>query len=108
MPVGHLGTRGPGTTGLAPHGRHAGRGAGGSAVPELDDAAQAVFERLRAWRAGVAKEQGVPAYVVFHDATLRDVVTRRPADLAELAGIGGVGAAKLERYGAGLLAALEG
>ena len=56
----------------------------------------------------MAKEQGVPAYVVFHDATLRDVVTRRPADLDQLAGIGGVGAAKLERYGAGLLAALEG
>ncbi|MBN9326514.1 MAG: HRDC domain-containing protein, partial [Cellulomonas sp.] len=86
----------------------AGARAGGTGVPELDDEAQAVFERLRAWRAGVAKEQGVPAYVVFHDATLRDVVTRRPADLYELAGIGGVGASKLERYGAGLLAALEG
>lgn len=86
----------------------AGGRAGGAGVPDLDDEAQAVFERLRAWRAGVAKEQGVPAYVVFHDATLRDVVTRRPADLDELAGIGGVGALKLERYGAGLLAALEG
>ena len=71
-----------------------------------DDAG--LFERLRAWRAGVAREQGVPAYVVFHDATLREVATRRPGSLDELAGISGVGATKLERYGAGLLAALAG
>jgi len=67
-----------------------------------------LFERLRAWRAGVAKEAGLPAYVVFHDATLREVATRRPATLDDLAAIGGVGAAKLERYGAGVLAAVAG
>ena len=50
----------------------------------------------------------MPAYVVFHDATLRAVVERRPSTLVELGTISGVGAAKLERYGPGLLAALEG
>jgi ATP-dependent DNA helicase RecQ len=48
----------------------------------------------------------VPAYVVFHDATLRAVVARRPSSLEELGTISGVGATKLERYGPGLLAAL--
>nr|WP_246119476.1 DNA helicase RecQ [Cellulomonas massiliensis] len=67
-----------------------------------------VFERLRAWRAAAAKEQGVPAYVVFHDATLREIAARRPADLAALGTVTGVGAAKLDRYGEGLLAALSG
>ena len=47
--------------------------------------APAVFERLRAWRAAAAKEQGVPAYVIFHDATLRQIAARRPSTLAELA-----------------------
>jgi ATP-dependent DNA helicase RecQ len=73
----------------------------------LSDADQPVFERLRAWRAATAKEQGVPAYVVFHDATLRAVATEQPADLDALSGISGVGQAKLERYGEGILAALH-
>ncbi|MGW2092317.1 DNA helicase RecQ [Promicromonospora sukumoe] len=73
----------------------------------LSDADQEVFERLRAWRAATSKEQGVPAYVVFHDATLRTVATERPADLDALSGISGVGQAKLERYGEGMLAALH-
>ena len=69
-----------------------------------DDAA--LFEQLRAWRAGVAKEAGLPAYVVFHDATLREIAVRRPASLGELSGISGIGEAKLERYGAGVLGVL--
>lgn len=77
-----------------------------AAAADLDPADVEVFERLRAWRAGVAKEQGVPAYVVFHDATLREVARARPATVADLAGTSGVGAAKLERYGESLLAAL--
>ncbi|NUP64059.1 MAG: DNA helicase RecQ, partial [Nonomuraea sp.] len=48
---------------------------------ELPAEAAPVFERLRAWRAAVAKEQGVPAYVIFHDATLREIATRSPASL---------------------------
>ncbi|MCK9897178.1 DNA helicase RecQ [Frankia sp. AgB32] len=62
-----------------------------------------VFEALRAWRATSAKEQGVPAYVIFHDATLREIATQRPAALADLAGINGVGENKLAKYGQQIL-----
>jgi DNA helicase-2/ATP-dependent DNA helicase PcrA len=57
-----------------------------------------LFERLRAWRAARARADGVPAYVVFSDATLREIADRRPSDWADLAGISGVGPVKLERY----------
>ena len=57
-----------------------------------------LFERLRAWRASRARDDGVPAYVVFHDATLHAIAERKPADWADLAGVSGVGPAKLERY----------
>ena len=69
----------------------------------LDDAAARVFARLREWRAGIAKEHGVPAYVVFHDGTLRAVAAQRPRSLETLGQVSGVGAAKLERYGAAVL-----
>ncbi|MEU9037867.1 DNA helicase RecQ [Streptomyces sp. NPDC048352] len=79
----------------------------GARVPvDLPAAAVPVFEALRAWRAATAREQGVPAYVVFHDATLREIATRLPGTVEELAGIGGVGEAKLTKYGEGLLEAL--
>ncbi len=61
------------------------------------------FERLRAWRAAQAKEQAVPAYVVFGDATLRALATQQPGSLDALARISGIGAAKLERYGDAVL-----
>ncbi|MGC4807425.1 DNA helicase RecQ [Micromonospora sp. DT233] len=80
--------------------------AAGAAAVELSPADEPVFERLRAWRAATAKEQGVPAYVVFHDATLRQIAADRPTTLDALARIGGVGEAKLARYGEQLLAAL--
>src|SRR5690606_20292731 len=83
------------------------RAAKGSAVVvDLDPEATARFEALRAWRAATAKEQGVPAYVVFHDATLREIALRDPRSPGELAGISGIGAAKLERYGAAAIEAL--
>ncbi len=66
---------------------------------ELAPEAEAVFERLRAWRAAVAKEQGMPAYVIFHDATLRQIAAAPPSTLAGLATINGVGETKLARYG---------
>ena len=66
------------------------------------------FERLRTWRAATAREQGVPAYVVFHDATLREIATRHPSTLVELASVTGVGETKLDRYGAGVLRSLAG
>jgi ATP-dependent DNA helicase RecQ len=59
------------------------------------------------WRAGVAREQNVPAYVIFHDATLRQIAMAEPADLDALAHIQGVGATKLERYGRDVLEALS-
>ncbi|BCJ33700.1 ATP-dependent DNA helicase RecQ [Actinocatenispora thailandica] len=77
-----------------------------SASAELPPEAQPVFEALRSWRGGTAKEQGVPAYVVFHDATLREIATRRPTDLSELGAVSGVGESKLAKYGEGILAVL--
>ncbi|MEU7739341.1 DNA helicase RecQ [Nonomuraea sp. NPDC049158] len=68
-------------------------------VVELPADAAPVFERLRAWRAATAKEQGVPAYVIFHDATLREIATLSPSTLAELGTVNGVGENKLAKYG---------
>ncbi|MEU3448072.1 DNA helicase RecQ [Streptomyces thermolilacinus] len=73
---------------------------------DLPEEALPVFERLRAWRAATAKEQGVPAYVVFHDATLREIAVAPPATLAELGAVSGVGENKLAKYGQSLLDAL--
>ncbi|PZF99643.1 DNA helicase RecQ [Micromonospora deserti] len=75
-------------------------------VAELPPTAAGVFDRLRAWRAATAKEQGVPAYVIFHDATLRQIATDAPTSLAELSTVSGVGEAKLSRYGEQLLTVL--
>jgi ATP-dependent DNA helicase RecQ len=69
------------------------------AVEGLDAASESLFVRLREWRAGVAKEHGVPAYVVFHDGTLRAIAQHRPRALDELSQVSGVGTAKLARYG---------
>ncbi|MET7951364.1 DNA helicase RecQ [Micromonospora sp. NPDC005324] len=75
-------------------------------VAELTPAAASLFERLRAWRATTAKEQGVPAYVIFHDATLRQIASDAPGSLAELSGASGVGENKLAKYGEQILAVL--
>ncbi|MEV6871855.1 DNA helicase RecQ [Amycolatopsis sp. NPDC051128] len=77
-------------------------------APAVDMPAEAapLFERLRAWRAGVAKEQGVPAYVIFHDATLRQIATQRPSSLSDLGTVSGVGENKLAKYGEGVLEVL--
>ena len=73
---------------------------------ELPAAAAAVFERLRVWRAATAKEQGVPAYVIFHDATLREIAAGLPTDLDALGAVSGIGDNKLAKYGEGVLEAL--
>ena len=74
------------------------------AVPEdFPEHAAPVFERLRAWRGATAKEQGVPAYVVFHDATLRQIAAQAPTTLAELGSISGIGENKLAKYGQQIL-----
>ncbi|MEU5431602.1 DNA helicase RecQ [Streptomyces olivoreticuli] len=67
-----------------------------------------VFESLRAWRGATAKELGVPAYVIFHDATLRQIATVSPSSLEELSGISGVGEGKLAKYGPPILDLLAG
>ncbi|MDG4805177.1 DNA helicase RecQ [Micromonospora sp. WMMD1120] len=76
-------------------------------VAELTPAAASVFERLRGWRAATAKEQGVPAYVIFHDATLRQIASDAPSTLAELSRVSGVGENKLAKYGDQILAVLS-
>ena len=70
---------------------------------ELPADALARFDALRAWRADAARAQNVPAYVIFHDSTLRAIALAEPHDLASLARIQGVGDRKLERYGQPLL-----
>jgi ATP-dependent DNA helicase RecQ len=79
------------------------RRAGPPELPELPAAAAPVFEQLRAWRAAAAKEQGVPAYVIFHDAALRQIAAELPSTLAGLAMVNGVGEAKLAKYGQQIL-----
>jgi ATP-dependent DNA helicase RecQ len=77
---------------------------GAAEPPVLDADAAALFERLRAWRAETAKAHGVPAYVVLHDSTLRALAQTRPRTHDALAAVQGIGAHKLEAYGAALLA----
>jgi len=76
----------------------------GSAPPVVAD--DTLLLSLKRWRLDRAKEEGKPAYVVFHDATLAEIAARRPGSLAELGGVSGVGPAKLERYGEDVLAAV--
>ncbi len=76
------------------------------AETELSAAGEApagLFEALRAWRLGEAKAQSVPPYIIFSDAVLRDIAAVQPRSLDTLASIKGVGASKLERYGAAVL-----
>ncbi|MFT3960248.1 DNA helicase RecQ [Propionivibrio sp.] len=84
------------------------RGKARRAPLSMDDEEMARFEALKAWRAGVAREHNVPAYVVFHDATLAEMAKEMPETLAALAEIGGVGAKKLEAYGREILRVLGG
>jgi ATP-dependent DNA helicase RecQ len=74
-----------------------------AAATALPAEAEPLFEQLRAWRAATAKEQGVPAYVIFHDATLREIASLRPTSLSGLGSVSGVGETKLARYGQQIL-----
>jgi ATP-dependent DNA helicase RecQ len=91
--------------------RAAGRGAtGGAPLPAdvvLSEAGEARFTALRQWRSAVAREHNLPAYIVFHDATLLQMAQRAPTTLDALAGISGVGAKKLDAYGGALLRVLR-
>jgi ATP-dependent DNA helicase RecQ len=69
----------------------------------LEADAQASFVALKAWRAEVAKAHNLPAYVIFHDATLAAIAQSAPQSLEDLQGISGMGARKLAAYGAAVL-----
>jgi ATP-dependent DNA helicase RecQ len=69
----------------------------------LDDAAQTRFAALKTWRADVAREHNLPAYVIFHDATLAAIAALAPHSLADLEGVSGIGMKKLEAYGTQVL-----
>jgi len=89
----------------APRQRKPRRGEPATAAPGQVLAGESgnVFQALREWRKSVAKEHGVPAYTVFHDATLQEIARVLPKSLDGLRGISGIGATKLERYGETLL-----
>jgi len=85
-----------------------GRGDAGKPPPRpLDTAGLARFAALKAWRGDVARAHNLPAYVVFHDATLAEMADLRPDSLAALAEVSGVGTRKLEAYGEQILGVLR-
>ncbi|WP_225781970.1 DNA helicase RecQ [Xenophilus sp. Marseille-Q4582] len=88
--------------GASAAGSNAAKKAPAAAAP-LDATGQARFEALRTWRAEVAKAHSLPAYVIFHDATLAAIAARAPQSLQDLQGISGIGASKLEKYGEDVL-----
>jgi ATP-dependent DNA helicase RecQ len=85
------------------------RGASGGGYEELElsRSEQAIFDRLRSWRMGTAREHGVPAYVVFQDATLREIAKVKPGSLDALRGVSGVGEKKLVSYGDEIVAIIN-
>jgi ATP-dependent DNA helicase RecQ len=90
-----------------PAGRARTRGRSGKAQPAaaagLTGAAQQRFAALKAWRAEVAREHNLPAYVIFHDATLAAIAAAQPQSVADLQGIAGIGERKLQAYGQDVL-----
>ena len=73
----------------------------------LDAAGAALFDALRSWRLAAAREHGVPAYVIFHDGTLKEIARARPTSLAALGALSGVGEKKLEAYGRDIVGIVE-
>ena len=80
---------------------------GGGSDASANPVGHPLFEALRALRRDLAQQAGVPPYVIFHDATLREMANARPATLAEMGEIGGVGTRKLEAYGEEFLAVIR-
>jgi ATP-dependent DNA helicase RecQ len=97
------GASGAGGSSGAGKARRGAAAAGRMTAADLPAEAEPVFEKLRTWRRDVAKEQGVPAYVVFPDATLLQIAAAPPSTLAGLANVNGVGETKLARYGQQIL-----
>jgi ATP-dependent DNA helicase RecQ len=82
------------------------RGGRDTVAIQLPPEATSRFDALRRWRSDAAREQSVPAYVIFHDSTLREIALQQPGDIDALSRISGVGAGKLERYGPAVLETL--
>ena len=80
----------------------------GFAEIDLSPVEQAVFEKLRWWRMETARKHNVPAYVIFHDATMREIAKVQPGSLDDLRGVAGIGEKKLETYGEEIIALLAG
>ncbi len=97
------GTATAGAAGGRASARAAGSASADASTPGDGVAADALFERLREWRRATATQRGVPPYVIFHDSVLRAIAQQRPASLAALAAVGGVGERKLDAYGATLI-----
>jgi ATP-dependent DNA helicase RecQ len=72
----------------------------------LEPATARIFEALRSERGRLAREQGVPPYVIFHDSTLIALASRRPRTMSDLTDIPGMGQKKMERYGSAVLAVM--
>ena len=96
------------SSGKAKPGRSDSRGKSKRSPLSMDGEELARFDALKAWRAEIAREHNLPAYVVFHDATLAEMAKEVPDTLDALAEIGGVGAKKLEAYGREILRVLNG
>ncbi|MEM6786186.1 MAG: ATP-dependent DNA helicase RecQ [Myxococcota bacterium] len=101
LPPAHVGRTSKG------RGRKSAARRGRNEPPPLDDASAALFERLRETRREVAREKGVPAYVVCHDRTLIDMANRRPVDVVGLGDVHGMGPARIEAYGDRFLTVLR-
>jgi ATP-dependent DNA helicase RecQ len=71
---------------------------------DLSTVEQAIFDKLRWWRVETARKHNVPAYVIFHDATMREIAKAQPGSLSDLRGVSGVGEKKLESYGDEIIA----
>ncbi len=74
---------------------------------DLSTEEQTIFDKLRWWRVETARKHNVPAYVIFHDATMREIAKAKPASLDDLRGVTGVGEKKLETYGAEIIALIQ-
>ncbi|WP_296678473.1 DNA helicase RecQ [Novosphingobium sp.] len=92
---------------LAPRRERGGKGSRRSRSDTINPVGDPLFDALRALRRDLAAKGGVPPYVIFHDATLREMAARRPASLTALGEVGGVGARKLEAFGEAFLAVLR-
>jgi ATP-dependent DNA helicase RecQ len=96
-----------GRTGAGPAGKEGGAGFGGADGGAPWEGEDELFEELRTLRRQIAEREGVPAYVIFHDSTLREMAAARPATEVELLDVSGVGQRKLEKYGEEFLQVLR-